>query len=184
MSVPRWLRMILSHYGVPYEVHHHPPVFSASHLAHVEHVTGYRVAKTVLLNLGGRPAAFVLPACTQLDVSWAQAVLGSLDVHFADEDDITGWFRGCELGAVPPIRLRGDELILMDRGMAHLGRILFAAGTTEDAVVLRFRDWYRMVRPGVGRFALPVREVPVPKPPPPGMWVEDFEEMGQLVFRA
>src|SRR5438093_1497 len=119
MSVPRWLKTIFSHYGVPYEVHHHPPVYSASHLAHVEHVTGFRVAKTVLLRLHDRPVAFVLPACTLLDVTWAQAVLGSLDVHFASENDIMRWFRGCEPGGVPPLRLRGDELILMDRGMAH-----------------------------------------------------------------
>jgi Ala-tRNA(Pro) deacylase len=184
MSVPRWLTTMFDHYGVPYEEHHHPPVFSASHLAHAEHVTGFRVAKTVLLNACGRPVAFVLPACTQLDVAWAQAVLGSLDIHFASEDDIAHWFRGCELGAVPPVRLRGDEPIVMDRGMAHLGKILFAAGTTRDAVVVRFRDWYRMVRPGVGRFALPLRGPAVPKPPPPGLWVEDEEEMGALVYRA
>src|SRR5260370_8268559 len=43
----------------------------------------------------------------------------------------------------------------MDRSLAHLGRILFPAGMSEDAIAIRFRDWYRAVRPGVGRFTLP-----------------------------
>jgi DNA-binding response OmpR family regulator len=42
----------------------------------------------------------------------------------------------------------------MDRSLAHLGKMLFAAGSLEDAVVVRFRDWYRAVRPGLGRFAV------------------------------
>ena len=33
MAIPRWFKAILSHYGVPFEEHHHPPVFSASYLA-------------------------------------------------------------------------------------------------------------------------------------------------------
>ena len=43
----------------------------------------------------------------------------------------------------------------MDRSLAHLGEIIMPAGTTEDSVAVRFRDWYRMIRPGVGRFTLP-----------------------------
>ena len=183
MSVPRWLRVILTRYGVPYEVHHHPPVFSASHLAHAEHISGYRVAKTVHLAARGKPVTVVLPACTRLDLPWVQAVLGTLDVHFATEAEIAHWFKGCAPGTVPPLRLRADEEILMDRGLAHLGLMLFPAGTPEDALVVRFRDWYRMVRPGVGRFALPVQGFVIPKPPPVGVLIEDEEEMGELLVR-
>jgi prolyl-tRNA editing enzyme YbaK/EbsC (Cys-tRNA(Pro) deacylase) len=110
-------------------------------------------------------------------------LLGSLHVRFAKEDEIRHWYRGCEPGAVPPLRLRSDEQILMDRGIAHLGRVLFAAGTPEDAVAVRFRDWYRMVRPGVGRFALPVQGTVIPRQPPAGILVEDEEEMDQLLVR-
>lgn len=183
MSVPCWLKAILRHYGVPYEEHHHPPVYSASHLAHVEHMTGYRVAKTVHLSVHDRPVAVVLPACSRLDLAWVHGLMGSLEVRFATEDEITHWYRGCQPGAVPPLRLRSDEQILMDRGIAHLGQILFAAGTPEDAIVLRFRDWYRMTRPGVGRFALPVQGYVVPKAPPNGVFVEDEEEMDRVLCR-
>lgn len=153
MAVPGWLRRVLDHYGVPYEEHHHERTFSAARLAEAEHVSGRRVAKTVFLSAAGRPVAVVLPAHARLDPARVQGVLGKGELHLATEEEITGWFKGCAPGAVPPLRLRSDECVLMDRGLATVGRIYFAAGTHEDAVAMRFRDWYRTVRPGVGRFS-------------------------------
>jgi Ala-tRNA(Pro) deacylase len=152
MAMPRWLKQILIHYSVPFEEHHHPPVYSAQELAQAEHTTGWRVAKTVFLADQERPVGVVLPASARLDLARVQSVLGIPDLRLATEPEITAWFKGCQAGAVPPLRLRGDERILMDRSLAHLGKILFAAGTSEDAIAVRFRDWYRAVRPGVGRF--------------------------------
>src|SRR5262249_30122143 len=74
------------------------------------------------------------------------------ELRFASEAEITAWFKGCQPGGVPPLRLRSDQVLLMDRSLAHFGHLVFAAGTCEDAVALRFRDWYRMARPGVARF--------------------------------
>jgi Ala-tRNA(Pro) deacylase len=183
MAVPRWLQIILQHNGVPYEVHQHPPVFSASHLAHAEHITGYRVAKTVMVATHGRPVGVVLPAPARLDLAWMQILWGDPDLRLATEQEITHWFRGCPLGTVPPLRLRSDEEIVMDRELAHLGSILIPAGTRQDALVLRFRDWYRMVCPGVGRFALPRNGYAIPKRPPVVLVTEDEEEMSPLLCR-
>jgi CheY-like chemotaxis protein/prolyl-tRNA editing enzyme YbaK/EbsC (Cys-tRNA(Pro) deacylase) len=153
MSMPQWLRRILDYHGAPYQEHHHVPVFSASHLAEAEHVSGHRVAKTVLFHARSHPVMVVLPASARVDVARVQAVLGEPDLRLASEEEIHGWFKGCEPGCVPPLRMRRDQRILMDRSLAHLGGMLFAAGTPEDAVGMRFRDWYRAVHPGVGRFA-------------------------------
>src|SRR5260370_471222 len=155
MGMPRWLRQILPLSGAQSEQHHHPPVFSAQELAQAEHTTGWRVAKTVFLADRGRLVGVVLPASARLDLARVQSVLGIPDLRLASEPEISAWFKGCQPGAVPPLQLRGDERILMDRSLAHLGKILFPAGTSEDAIAIRFRDWYRAVRPGVGRFVRP-----------------------------
>jgi CheY-like chemotaxis protein/prolyl-tRNA editing enzyme YbaK/EbsC (Cys-tRNA(Pro) deacylase) len=152
MSLPRWLERLFSYYRVPYEVHQHLPVHSANQLAHAEHVSGHRVAKPVFLALGTRPLMVVVPASARLDVGRVQEVLGRKDIRLAGEEEIAGWFKGCPAGAIPPVRLRSDLMILMDRSLAHLGTMLFAAGSSEEAVSMPFRAWYRMVRPGVGRF--------------------------------
>src|SRR6266852_6207102 len=181
MGTPRWLKQILNHYGVPYEEHHHPPVYSAQELAEAEHTSGWRVAKTVFLADRGRPVGVVLPASARLDLTRVQSVLGIPDLRLAIEAEITAWFKGCEAGAVPPLQLRGDERILMDRSLAHLGRILFPASTCEDAIAVRFRDWYRAVRPGVGRFALPRPGANGAGAPPTVLVVEDESATNDLL---
>jgi CheY-like chemotaxis protein/prolyl-tRNA editing enzyme YbaK/EbsC (Cys-tRNA(Pro) deacylase) len=153
MSVPQWFQRLLAYHGVAYHEHRHPPVFSASHLAHAKHVTGRRVAKVVFLNARHHPVMVVLPAAARLDVERVRSVLGEPELRLATEAEIIGWFKGCEPGCVPPFRLRGDMRILMDRGLAHLGEIVLPGGAPESAILVRFRDWYRAVRPGVGRFA-------------------------------
>jgi Ala-tRNA(Pro) deacylase len=156
MAVPLWLQRILKHYEVPFEVHTHPPAFSASYLAQSLHISGHRVAKTVFLTDGKRPIAVVLPANTYVDPQRVAKVVGTAEIRFASEPEIAGWFKGCQPGGVPPLRLRGNERILMDRSLAHFGKLTFAAGNLDTAVTVRFRDWYRMVRPGVGRFTMGV----------------------------
>jgi CheY-like chemotaxis protein/prolyl-tRNA editing enzyme YbaK/EbsC (Cys-tRNA(Pro) deacylase) len=182
MSIPRWCQHILGYHGVPYTELHHPPVFSASRLAHAEHVSGRRVAKTVLLKAWNRPVAVVLPACARLDLGRVQAVLGAEDLRLASEAEVAGWFKGCRPGCVPPLRLRNDELLLMDRSLAHLREMVFAAGTPEDAVAVRFRDWFRAARPGVGCFARPAGAGAAPEPPTV-LVVEDEADTNQLLCR-
>src|SRR5438045_3653952 len=115
MTVPYWLQRILDHNEVPFEVHTHPPVFSASFLAQTLHVSGHRVAKPVFLTDGKRPVAVVVPANQHVDPQRVAQVLGWSDMRFASETEIAGWFKGCQPGGIPPLRLRGDERILMDR---------------------------------------------------------------------
>lgn len=153
MSVPQWLQRLLTYYRIPYREHEHPPVYSASHLAHVEHVSGRRVAKVVFVNARNHPVMIVLPAVARLDLERVRAVLGEPELRLATEAEIVGWFTGCEPGCVPPFRLRSDLRILMDRGLAHLGEIVLPGGAPDVSISVRFRDWYRAVRPGLGRFA-------------------------------
>jgi CheY-like chemotaxis protein/prolyl-tRNA editing enzyme YbaK/EbsC (Cys-tRNA(Pro) deacylase) len=181
MSIPRWLQGLLAYYGVPYRVQVHSPVFSASHLAHVEHVTGSRVAKAVFLNARNHPVMVVLPAVARLDVERVRAVLGLPDLRLAAESEIVGWFKGCEPGCVPPFRLRSDLRILLDRGLAHLGEIVLPGGAPEASIAVRFRDWYRAVRPGVGRFAVENLARSPSNPMAPLLIVEDESETNRLL---
>ena len=181
MSVPVWLRRLLKYYRIPYDEHEHSPVFSASHLAQIEHVTGRRVAKVVFLNARNHPVMVVLPAVARLDLKRVQAVLGEPELLLATEEQIAGWFKGCEPGCIPPFRLRSDLRILMDRGLAHLGEIVLPGGTPEVSLTVRFRDWYRIVRPGLGRFAELMTSERTHAVEAPILIVEDEAETNRLL---
>src|SRR5262249_10597313 len=131
MAVPLWFQRILGRYDVAYQQIAHPPAFTASELAQTLHVTGRHVAKTVFFAGGRYPSAVVMPANTPVDPARVAAVLGCSQIRFASEAEIAGWFKGCEPGAVPPLRLRGDERIFMDRSLAHFGEMVFPAGRLD-----------------------------------------------------
>lgn len=181
MSVPQWLQRLLTYYGVPYRTHVHPPVFSASHLAHAEHVTGWRVAKVVFLNAQNHPVMVVLPASARVDIERVRSVLGEPGMRLAAETEIADWFKGIKPGSVPPFRLRSDLRILLDRGLAHLGEIVLPGGAPEVSIVVRFRDWYRAVWPGVGRFAVQDQTRNAREEMPPILIVEDEAETNRLL---
>ncbi len=181
MAVPVWLHRILRHYQIPYETRGHETTFTAQHLAQATHVSGQRVAKTVLLSAGGHPVSVVLPAPARLDLQRVQDVLGGEALRFAREEEIAGWFQGCPPGAVPPLRLRADHRVLMDRALAHLGKLLFPAGSLEEAILVPFRAWYRAVRPGVGRFCATLNGHSIQ--PPTVLVVEDEADTNDLFCR-
>ena len=55
---------LLEQHDVPYEVHDHPRAVDASRLAQSEDVTGWDVAKPVLLAIGGELAMAVVTGAT------------------------------------------------------------------------------------------------------------------------
>jgi len=151
MTVPNWFRRILAHLEIPFEECPLPPTLSASASDHQR--SGPPTARSWLLSVGGRPLTVVLPASARLDVDRVRAVLGSRDVHLAQPEEVAAWFKGAVPDVVPPLKLRADQWVMMDRSLATAGKIIMAAGTLDGAVAVRFRDWYRAVGPGVGRFA-------------------------------
>lgn len=177
MSAPRWLEQMLHYYGVPFETHQHAPVHSASELAEAEHVSGYRVIKPVFLNQRGRPITVVVPSCGRVDLAAVEQVIGGPRPRLATEAEIADWFRFCPPGAAPPLRLRADQLMLMDRSLAQLKRIYFAAGRFDLAISMRFRDWWRVVRPGVGHFQRMLRS----EASSPLLIVEDESDTNSLL---
>jgi Ala-tRNA(Pro) deacylase len=183
MAVPQWFRRILDHYEVPFQEMTHSQAYTAPQLAQTVHVSGHHVAKAVFLAHDHRPVAVVVPAHAHIDLARVKAVLGRGQTRFASEEEIAGWFKGCEVGAVPPLRLRGDECILMDRSLAHLGPLVIPAGRLDVAVAVRFRDWYRMVRPGTGRFAAATNGHAANGGRPTVLVVEDEADANQLMCR-
>lgn len=153
MPLPQWLQQFFAHSQVGYRELAHLPARSAHQLAHAQGTSGDRVAKSVFLAGCGRPVAVVLPASATLDLDKVREVLGAPALRLASEEEIAAWFKGCAPGCVPPLRIRSDQVVLMDRSLAHLGEVVFAGGTHEQAVAMSFKDWYRMTRPGIGRFA-------------------------------
>lgn len=146
------LRSHLDQLGVEYQWHHHDAAYTARSLAQTEHVSGKKVIKPVVVNADGHFVLCALPANEYIDLEQLRAELDAEDTQLASEPQLGEIFRDCELGAEPPIGGLYGLPTLMDRALADQDRVVFQAGTHEDAVQMSMQDYMRLAKPRVVRF--------------------------------
>ena len=149
MAAVEWVRKMLEMRGVPYQELHHREAFTAQEVAHLEHVSGHRVAKVVCIMADGQPVELVLPASRRVQLDAVRTLLGVQEVRLASEQELERYFPDCEVGAMPALRhWRGVEVI-MDGHLCCGGDVVLPAGTHRDAVRMKFDDWFALVQPRV-----------------------------------
>ena len=150
------LQSFLDEMGVNYRVSHHPTVYTAQMLAETEHVPGRKVIKPVVVQADGQFVMCALPACYRVDLSELRAQLQAADVKLADERKLAELFPDCQLGAVPPIGRMYGMTTLMDESLVADDRVMFQAGTHEDAVTMSLVEYRRVAQPEIAHFGRPV----------------------------
>jgi Ala-tRNA(Pro) deacylase len=125
------------HHG--FEHHLHRAAMTAQELAQAEHVKGRRVAKPVILRLGGELAIAVVAASDKVSLSALEEATGR-PAELALESEFEGRFTPCEVGAEPPLAVFGLP-IFVDAKLESEPRLVMPGGTHRDAVVLETREW-------------------------------------------
>ena len=139
--------------GVPFSMLPHRTEYTASRTAQALHVPGDHFAKTVVLNVDGRPVLAVLPATHWLNVESLKRMLGARDVRLASEAEIKDLFPDCELGAMPPFGSQYDMETIVDDGLAEDEQIVFDGNSHDRAVQMRFHDYAQIEHPHVAHIA-------------------------------
>jgi len=152
--IPQGITDYLDRRGVKYVRRMHPTAVDGQHLASSLRVSGWRVAKTVLVDVDGRFYLFVLPAPEQVSLERAAEVVGGSSARLADEEDLAEVFPDCELGAEPPFgKLYGVEVVLEERLLAQ-PKLVVRAGSHEESLELSSRDFFNLEQPEVGDFGI------------------------------
>lgn len=118
----------------------HLRAVAAQRLAAAEHVSGTRVAKTVVVSLDGAMAIAVVGADRVVDLDALRAVSGAERAEFVPEPAFAHRFEPCEAGAEPPLSLFGVPMYV-DAGLARQPWLLMRGGTHEDAIQIDTDDW-------------------------------------------
>jgi Ala-tRNA(Pro) deacylase len=129
-----------SHHG-GYEHHRHERAMTAQELAAAEHVSGYRVAKPVVVKLDGQLALAVVAAADRVSLGALEEATGT-SVELVPEPEFEARFGPCETGAEPAFSVFGVP-IFADERLLHERKLMMPAGTHEDAVVLDTHEWMR-----------------------------------------
>ena len=152
MSISRTLNAYLDHERVHYDVLPHPEAFRSLAIAQALHTPGKEMAKVVIVKVQERFVMTVLPASWNVDLRRLRTVFATHRVRLATEDEITGLFPDCELGAMPPFGNLYGLPVYVDQSLTEDEEIVFQAGTHSDAIRMRYWDFASLAFPVVEEF--------------------------------
>lgn len=164
----------LRKHSVPFTRFPHPRAVSAQELAATLHVTGHRVAKSVVIRTPSGYWLAVLPASEEVDLKQLARVLGVGTVDLATEQEFERLFPDCEVGAEPPFGGLYQLPVVMDATLKRWPAIIVRGGTHEAAVEMSAQDYTTLEWPLIGSFtrqhgARAAVEPIAPSPPPAGV---------------
>lgn len=140
---------LLDDNDIEYETHEHERVVSAQRLAAEEQVSGWEVAKPVLLSVGDGFVMAVLPAAVDIDLDKASRVLGGNEVRLATEDEFLDLFSDSEPGAEPPFGNLYGVPVFLDEQLRARQRMVCRDGSHTEVIVLDVADYVRLVEPEI-----------------------------------
>jgi Ala-tRNA(Pro) deacylase len=152
MPCPK-LKELLDAQGVAYRVVSHPTTYTAQLTAASAHVAPEALAKTVMVNVDGSLAMAVLPAASRVDLVALHGGIGAESVRLAGELEFKERFPDCDAGAMPPFGSLYGMKVYVDEALTGSPEIAFNAGSHTEVVCMAYRDFERLARPEVLKFA-------------------------------
>ena len=146
------LRNYLDSHDVKYMVISHSLAYTAQGVAALVHVSGKKLAKTVIVKIDDILAMAVIPASFHVDLDRLKRFTGAQVVSLATEREFKNAFPDCETGAMPPFGNLYDMAVYADESLADNEEITFSAGTHRELVRMHWSDLVRLVRPAVDDF--------------------------------
>jgi Ala-tRNA(Pro) deacylase len=130
----------------------HSLAFTAQKVAAATHISGWELAKTVIVKIDGKMAMAVLPASTLINLDELKSITGTENVELASEKEFSDLFPECETGAMPPFgNLYGME-VYVSSSLAKDDDIAFNAGTHTEVIKMSYKDFEKLVSPTVTEF--------------------------------
>lgn len=139
------LREFLDSRQIKYLVISHSVAYTAQGIAALVHLSGKKLAKTVIVKIDGVLAMAVVPASMHVDLDLLRTAAGAGVVEVATEQEFKDAFPDCETGAMPPFGNLYDMPVYADASLAENEEITFNAGTHRELMRMGWRDLTRLV---------------------------------------
>jgi Ala-tRNA(Pro) deacylase len=143
------LRRYLDSHNIKYLIVSHSIAYTAQGIAALVHLSGKKLAKTVIVKIDGVLAMAVVPASLHVDLDLLRVAAGAAAVELATEQEFRNAFPDCETGAMPPFGNLYDMPVYADSGLAEHEEITFNAGTHRELMRLTWADMVRLVDPQI-----------------------------------
>ena len=154
MKCQEQLEQYLRERKVAYQIQHHPQAYTAQQIAECEHISGKKVAKSVVFLTDNMKVLLVLPASHRVDIDKVRALLGTQNVTLAHEEEFRSNFPNCEVGSMPPFGNLYSIPVYVEESLTRQENIVFPIGTHTETMSLKYAEFARLVQPKVAEFAL------------------------------
>ncbi len=146
------LEQYLSFNQVDYKRIIHVLAYTSQRIASSAHVSGYDMAKTVILKADGRFIMAVVPASSAVDMNQLKRNAGFSNLRMATEHEFKDLFLDCEVGAMPPFGNLYNIEVYIAEPLTHDTLIAFNAGSHTELIQITYSDFHRLVKPHVLKF--------------------------------
>jgi Ala-tRNA(Pro) deacylase len=150
------LREYLDSHHIKYLVISHSTAYTAQGIAALVHLSGKKLAKTVIVKVDGVLAMAVVPASMHVDLDLLRAAAGAASVELAGEQEFKNAFPDCETGAMPPFGNLYGMPVYADAKLAEYEEITFNAGTHRELMRMNWGDMVRLVDPLITHLTQPI----------------------------
>ena len=123
-------------------------------MAESAHISGWELAKTVIVKLDDTLAMAVLPASLKIDLDLLKQTTGSTATTLATEGEFRETFPECETGAMPPFGMLYQMNTFVDQRLREDEQIAFNAGSHTELIRMSFGDFERLVNPIAANFSV------------------------------
>jgi Ala-tRNA(Pro) deacylase len=155
------LEQLFHELGVPYRVTPHHLAYTAQEVATTEHISGYAVAKVVIVMTDDAPVMIVLPAPLRVHLEKVKRAFEAKTARLASEKEFVEFFPDCDVGAMPPFGNLYGVPVCVDRRLTVDPEITFNAGSHRETMTIAYADFERLVRPKIAEVSMPPAEQPV-----------------------
>jgi Ala-tRNA(Pro) deacylase len=152
--------------GVPFNTMTHPRTYTTLDEAQALSIATDAVLKTIVLKTASGHALAVVPATRRLSMALTRRATGDAHVRLATEAELEQHFGGFELGAVPPLGSLLDVPVFVDPEAMARQRVVFAAGSQTESILVRTGDFFAREKPTVIPLSSPEEAVAAEPVPP------------------
>ncbi len=146
MTIAKRLKAYLENADIPYELVSHPRTMTSAESAEAAHISGERLAKSVVIHHELGHLLAVVPSTHRIDLGTLQSLAGTR-LGLAAETEIGEIFADCDLGAVPPVGSAYGIDVVLEESLCDLPEVYFEGGdhrtlvrATGDAFASMMKD--------------------------------------------
>ncbi|HZP90979.1 MAG TPA: YbaK/EbsC family protein [Actinomycetota bacterium] len=139
--------------GIPFQTIEHERAFTPVAEAQVIGVPAHLVIKTLVLDTKWGRVLAVVPGDRRLDMRLVREAVGDHHARLATEEEIRAELPDFELGCIPPLGMLLGLPVYVDGHVMRHEEVVFAAGSSGEAVRARVVDLFDHERVTVAHIA-------------------------------